>query len=112
MISDWNQLPQPTVLCALLKHSGTAFNKLKIMSEVAHENELKKVKTIYRFHKLVFHGDKSSPECFNRAHKTVGCGSWFQSDIIQGKRKILHNLQLVEGGQYLVEVEEGICLKT
>jgi methyl coenzyme M reductase gamma subunit len=59
------------------------------MSEVAHENELKKVKTIYRFHKLVFHGDKSSPECFNRAHKTVGCGSWFQSDIIQGKRKIL-----------------------
>ena len=31
----------------------TVFNKLNIMSEITHDNK-KKVKSIYRFHKLVF----------------------------------------------------------
>jgi len=35
------------------------FHKLKIMSEVAHDNGL----TIYRFHRLVFDGGDSRLEC-------------------------------------------------
>ena len=48
----------------------TTFNKLKIISEVAHENGLK-VKTIYRFRKLVLDWD-SSLECFNWATHDYG----------------------------------------
>jgi len=49
----------------------TACNKLKIMSEAAHD-KLKKVKTIYRFHKLVFDRGDSSLEYFNRATQKYG----------------------------------------
>ena len=42
----------------------TSFNKSKIMSKVATW-QLKKVKTIYRFHVLVFDKGDSSFECFN-----------------------------------------------
>jgi hypothetical protein len=50
-----------------------------------HTWQLKKVKTIYRFHKLVFHRRDSSVKCFNWATKTMGGSSRFQSDIVQGK---------------------------
>lgn len=41
------------------------------MSEGAHD-KLKKVKTIYRFHKLVFDRGDSNLECFNRATQKYG----------------------------------------
>ena len=46
----------------------TAFNKLKIMSQIVHAWQLKKVKTtyIYRFHELVFDWGDNSLGCFNR----------------------------------------------
>jgi hypothetical protein len=40
------------------------FNKLKIMSEIAHDNW--KVKTIYSSHKLVYGREDSSFECCNQ----------------------------------------------
>ena len=58
----------------------TAFNKSKIMSEVAHDS-WKRLKSIYRFHKLAFDRGHSSLECFNRSTQNSG----FQSDIVQGK---------------------------
>jgi len=44
------------------------------MSEVAHGDITieKKVKTIYRFHRLVFDRGNSSRKCFNRATQNYG----------------------------------------
>jgi hypothetical protein len=49
----------------------TAFNKSKIMSEVAHDS-WKRLKTIHRFHKLAFDRGDSSLECFNRSTQNYG----------------------------------------
>jgi hypothetical protein len=57
MIPDWNWLPQPIVLSHSVEIFKAAVSsiKLKIMSEGAHDN-LKKVKTIYRFINLYLIG--------------------------------------------------------
>ena len=68
------------------------------MSEIAHDNELTKDKTIYRFHKLVFDIGNSSLKCIKQPLLTVGCDTWFQSDIARGGCDTLFQSDIARGG--------------